>query len=904
MAPGQESSAKVSGPTSSPVGNESEQEQRSSYQPSDLPQSSETAESVSSVAAISSEAAQSDSSDDDSKPEDNSTGGDSDGELSNQSAEQAGPTSKKKKKKKKKRKQPKAADDAQTLKEELDRKMLPPEVADKRYTATMEAVKSKDELCLWVQLGRCRLNDKKARKLLEALKSSASVTSIDLSDNYISDEGMQLLATTLACGTAPDLISLDVRGNPMTEKGRLVLSGLQRVRKLVKVDFEEPSDIVGEADKVFKGGGSPKKWNNQPYIDSEDGWTDDTVRNGQRDRGIRENVPERVQLAIKAIEESSLALRPAILANRLRDITLILGRELKDESARAIQSSSLDRLPQGLRLVTQSVSSIVSVLDIEPAPVLCQQGVEVPAIGRHRIQAVEIMHRLALPCCEAIDEALLSTSVVKKIENLFFAHPRSSIFHGPALRFFEVILSRPDSKLCQGLFDGPHSFPNQLAEVGLKAGTLPLGQREGYSGHVIALAKFLQEIASKHEALQVKLSASEAWTSYAHDGGTLQKLLTEQSDGLCGPKPDVPSTPNFLESETDHTLATLDKLRALFVSDHCCVALRTFSDGGFTERIMQPESPPLEAGTPNAALAAGAGQARPPWRKVLYLRQPYNDAHTDPSFLAGLVTNANVVQRDYWTVVRESVVVIRQLAIVVVAAGKRPHVPAGPALSAHALLDRMSTIQLLVLDIVLAAAGFVAWVLLRGLEVLTADALVSDAFNVFLLVSGVYIMSPILQTLTRSISSDTIWTSSIYLLLIHLFFHDYSHSHTPSSKFTGNVSLLAACLAFTLLASRLQSPAAAFALILLVLEAYVLFPVVADHVRHSFPGLHLLLTSGLAIAAIMLVGSLSRLLVGLFVASLFFIGLVCPYYLIHMQKHKFEIQGPWDEAKLTIATAD
>eukprot|EP00850_Spirogloea_muscicola_P007465 SM000037S13600 [mRNA] locus=s37:719633:723530:- [translate_table: standard] len=566
MAPGQESSGKVSGPTSSPVGNESEQEQRSSYQPSDLPQSSETAESVSSVAAVSNEAAQSDSSDDDSKPEDNSTGIDSDGELSNQTAEQAGPTSKKKKKKKKKRKQPKAADDVQTLKEELDRKMLPPEVADKRFTATMEAVKSKDELCLWVQLGRCRLNDKKARKLLEALKSSASVTSIDLSDNHISDEGMQLLATTLACGTAPDLISLDVRGNPMTEKGRLVLSGLQRVRKLVKVDFEEPSDIVGEADKVFKGGGSPKKWNNQPYIDSEDGWTDDTVRNGQRDRGIRENVPERIQLAIKAIEETSLASRPAILANRLRDITLILGRELKDESARAIQSSSLDRLPQGLRLVTQSVSSIVSVLDIEPAPVLCQQGVEVPAIGRHRIQAVEIMHRLALPCCEAIDKALLSTSVVKKIVSLFFAHPRSSIFHGPALRFFEVILSRPDSKLCQGLFDGPHSFPNQLAEVGLKAGTLPIGQREGYSGHVIALGKFLQDLASKHEALQVKLSASEAWTTYANDGGTLQKLLAEQSDGLCGPKPDTTSTPNFLESETDHTLATLDKLRALFVS--------------------------------------------------------------------------------------------------------------------------------------------------------------------------------------------------------------------------------------------------------------------------------------------------------------------------------------------------
>ena len=36
------------------------------------------------------------------------------------------------------------------------------------------------------------------------------------------------------------------------------------------------------------------------------------------------------------------------------------------------------------------------------------------------------------------------------------------------------------------------------------------------------------------------------------------------------------------------------------------------------------------------------------WRKVLYQRQPFADNHVDESFLAQLVTNANVVEKDYF----------------------------------------------------------------------------------------------------------------------------------------------------------------------------------------------------------------------------------------------------------------
>jgi hypothetical protein len=45
---------------------------------------------------------------------------------------------------------------------------------------------------LWVQLNQCRLGDKKARKLSEALRTNTAVTSIDLSHNQITDNGVEV----------------------------------------------------------------------------------------------------------------------------------------------------------------------------------------------------------------------------------------------------------------------------------------------------------------------------------------------------------------------------------------------------------------------------------------------------------------------------------------------------------------------------------------------------------------------------------------------------------------------------------------------------------------------------------------------------------------------------------------
>lgn len=72
-------------------------------------------------------------------------------------------------------------------------------------------------------------------QLFAALKDNESVTSIDLSDNVITDEGMNFLTGVLAVGMAPNLLHINLRGNPISSKGRELLAGLYHLRKQLLV---------------------------------------------------------------------------------------------------------------------------------------------------------------------------------------------------------------------------------------------------------------------------------------------------------------------------------------------------------------------------------------------------------------------------------------------------------------------------------------------------------------------------------------------------------------------------------------------------------------------------------------------------------------------------------------------
>ena len=167
---------------------------------------------------------------------------------------------------------------------------------------------------------------------------------------------------------------------------------------------------------------------------------------------------------------------------------------------------------------------------------------------------------------------------------------------------------------------------------------------------------------------------------------------------------------------------------------------------------------------------------------------------------------------------------------------------------------------------------------------------------------SLFLLSPILRTLASTIASDTITSSSLFLLLLHLFFHDYSYATATTPSFSGNLALLSSVFASVLLSSRLNSDASAFAFLWLALQLFALLPCLQHHLRQLYPDAHdaaAVVTTALLLLACSV---RSRHLAVVLAAAVLLLSLVVPAVLVGMQRYKMEIKGPWDEAKLVVGS--
>lgn len=167
-------------------------------------------------------------------------------------------------------------------------------------------------------------------------------------------------------------------------------------------------------------------------------------------------------------------------------------------------------------------------------------------------------------------------------------------------------------------------------------------------------------------------------------------------------------------------------------------------------------------------------------------------------------------------------------------------------------------------------------------------------------------LSPILKSLTKSTSSDSIWAMSCWLMIINVFFFDYRGG--VGVKFPASLSTNAALMASTVLASRLPSTEHVFSLTLFSIEVFGLFPVFRRHLRHMSWRGHVALTAVLVMVAgggvgvVVSGGGWKAALVGITLGNCL-TGLAmggASWWLIGLQKYKNEIHGPWDPARPII----
>lgn len=268
-----------------------------------------------------------------------------------------------------------------------------------------------------------------------------------------------------------------------------------------------------------------------------------------------------------------------------------------------------------------------------------------------------------------------------------------------------------------------------------------------------------------------------------------------------------------------------------------------------------------------------AHSKRKPWVKNLYSNREYPDNYTDVSFLKDLQTNLHVRRYTLGEAVGGITVLNNQISCIT-----------GFLILYHLMLsDKVAPTSILVPTCIITAIGYLYY---RGSS-LSMTLLGEDSKTLVTVLLFGYIFSPMLHTLTQAISTDTIYTTTFFVMLFNLMFTDYGLDVAMVSK---AISLNAAIFGAICLASRLSTSYHAFVLLVEAAIFFVLYPIMTAARWHPYCMVPIFV---ICCGALYLI---SRPVLYLYGCSTLFINFVCPFIFVRQQRYKFNIHGPWDEA--------
>jgi hypothetical protein len=270
-------------------------------------------------------------------------------------------------------------------------------------------------------------------------------------------------------------------------------------------------------------------------------------------------------------------------------------------------------------------------------------------------------------------------------------------------------------------------------------------------------------------------------------------------------------------------------------------------------------------------------QRKRTWKKNLYENTDYPDNYTDKTFLEELKKNVHITEISPLTAVLGAGLVTQEMCIVVFFV----------IVYVYLYNGWIEPETVFVQSSLVAAVGYLTYrILLTNKNYY--DVMVKDLRTVLIFVVFGYVLSPILKTLTDTISTDTIYAMTTFMMIIHLIFFDYGVSAAIVSS---SLSLNAAIFGSVCLASRLASPFHAFVLLSNAVECFVLLPILLSKGRGSVIVLAAMIT-----VAIYALWTVSLIMMFLFVCVTLFVTVLCPFWFLRWQNYKDNIYGPWDEA--------
>lgn len=267
---------------------------------------------------------------------------------------------------------------------------------------------------------------------------------------------------------------------------------------------------------------------------------------------------------------------------------------------------------------------------------------------------------------------------------------------------------------------------------------------------------------------------------------------------------------------------------------------------------------------------------RRPWVKNLYENRDYPDNYTDSKFLEDLRKNLFVEKVTLKQAVLGSFRVVLRVCLCVLYA----------ILFVYMYNEWVKSGTVIVISVFVTCFSYILFIFAKG---------VSNVFKhlktvlIYLLIG--FLLSPILHTLTDTVSTDTIFAWAVIMNLIHLIFFDYGVSAAIVSN---SLSINAAIFGSVCLVSRLNSPFDAFILLTVSVIVFVLSPQLFK-VFYNTTLFNVLFVFILSLTLVLL-NSVSLTILLYFISLVAFLSLFCPYKFVVWQKYKDNIYGPWDEA--------